>query len=140
FGGESTVFVRDRITEFMVKRFLDHIEVSVFTENRRNKEPMVCRAYTTVSADIAVECASGESGCVRCFPMVVVRTKDIRIGSMFRIVSRHQSSFRNSVLRLSDQHTVHDDFVSGLHIFHEKFMLGRNVILQDIYLSIVQQL
>ena len=56
--GIALVLVGNRIAQLIVHGFTDHIKVPVFTENGRNKQPVVGCPYPTICSMIAIERSS----------------------------------------------------------------------------------
>ena len=56
---------------------------------------------------------------------------------MFCILRCHATSCRNKMLGLSYQYSIHCDGIARLHILHEKFVFGRNIILHGVLNTVI---
>src|SRR5262245_7866359 len=101
----------------------DHIYVSVFTEYKRQYDPVVCGSHLAVRTMIAVECFSFPSRDIRGAPVKGFCFSREVGGFMFYIVRANGSAGRNSVHGFAYENTVHHDLLIWLHVFFNKLVL-----------------
>ncbi len=132
------VFIRNSIAQFIVQGFTYYVQVPVFTKNGWNKKPVISRSHPAITAVITIKCSLLKFRHVRRLPLIMIRPVYKRIGSMFGILRIHPVSLCDIELDFSNQHAVHDDLITSMHILHKKFMLGANIFLQNIFRSLIR--
>ncbi len=120
------------VTKLFLESIAQGLNIAVLAEDEGNHQPIIARAHLTVGAMVAIEGARSPARHVWRRPDKFSRFGTEAGGIVLHISSAQQTAARNWLADQPDFAAIHDDLVTIGEIAHGKFVLSRNVRLQDI--------